>query len=176
MDGFSFINPYRRRSYMSIVGTVVEINPVETGNRRNMGCSQMVTIEDEEGNIANFIVSPNTYVVDCTKLYESMAVEIFFDADAAMPLIYPPQYNAAVVVNSVPGMNWAVGYFNSALMNSDQTLKLNIAPSTEVTTMNHQNFLGTVANHNLIVQYDVTTRSIPAQTTPVRVIVMCSMN
>lgn len=175
MDGFYSPNPYRRRSYMSIVGTVVEIAPVETGNRRNMGCSQMVTLEDDEGNIANFIISPNTYVVDCNKMYEGMVTEIFFDADAPIPLIYPPQYNAAVVVMSIPGVNWAVGYFNSALMNADQTLKLNIGPSTEVVTMNHQNYLGTVANHNLIVQYNQTTRSIPAQTTPVRIFVMCGM-
>lgn len=173
MDVNRFVNQRRRKSYRSMIGTVIEINPMEMGSRINMGCNQFVTIEDEEGSISNFVVSPSTYVVDQFRIFEGMVVEFFYDADAAIPLIYPPQYQAVVVTTVIPGVNWTMGYFNNILLNQEQSLKLNIGPGTEVVTMNNQLYTGIVANHNLIVQYTMTTRSIPPQTTPDRIIVMC---
>lgn len=70
----------------------------------------------------------------------------------------------------VPGQNVKVDYFNEQLVISDGTLKLNITPFTQITLENGQAF---TANHNLIIVYGPTTRSIPAITTPYRIIIMC---
>ena len=53
------------------------------------------------------------------------------------------------------------------------TLKLNITPYTNIVLGNGQAFSGNPGNRNLIVLYGATTKSIPAQTTPYKIIVMC---
>ena len=65
-------------------------------------------------------------------------------------------------------------YFNQDLLNTDETLKLNISDSTNVLLPNGQTFFYNPGGHYLLVLYLFTTRSIPAQTTPQSVIVFCS--
>ena len=171
-------NSYRMRQrpvYMVFEGFVthLEIAPGMIG--RYDGCTQMVTVENEAGNTVNFLMNASTFVVDYTTLYESMPVTVFYSGDTAVPAIYPPQYEAAVIAPRQEGQNVFVGYFNNLLMSSDQRLKLNLAPTTQVVTSNNQTFMGNPGNHTLAVQYSQTTRSIPAQTTPERVIVLCGM-
>lgn len=76
----------------------------------------------------------------------------------------------------VQGQNVKVDYFNEQLESSDGTLKLNIGPFTQIVMENGQWFTASPANHDLIVIYGPTTRSIPAQTTPYKIIVMCPKN
>ena len=163
----------RRANYIPYEGTVIEINTFDTNNRRSSGCSQIVTVEDFDGNIANFIVSPDTYVVDMITLYEGLEVIFFYDSSLPVPLIYPPRYQAAIVTQKLEGVNVIAGYFNYILLNQEASLRLNIGANTQVVTKNNQTFLGNPANKNLIVFYGATTRSVPAQTNPDRIIVMC---
>ncbi len=97
----------------------------------------------------------------------------FYDADAPVPLIYPPQFRAIVMVKNVPYLNVKVDYFNSQLESRDGKLKLNIAPTAQIVLKNGQAFTGNPANRNLIVVYGPATKSIPAQTTPYKIVVMC---
>lgn len=170
---FNQVNQRRRANYIPYEGTVIEINTFDTNNRRNSGCSQIVTVEDFDGNIANFIVSPDTYVVDMITLYEGLEVIFFYDGSLPVPLIYPPRYQAAIVTQKLEGVNVVAGYFNYILLNQEASLRLNIGANTQVVTKNNQTFLGNPANKNLIVFYGASTRSIPAQTNPDRIIVMC---
>ena len=66
-----------------------------------------------------------------------------------------------------------VSYYNTALVNEDQTLQLNMDNTVNLRTTNNQYYQGSPANHNLVVVYDTSTRSIPAQTTPRQVVVLC---
>ncbi len=170
---FNGMNPYRRSSFGSVSGTIVDMVPARIGNRRANGCMIFATIEDEEGNTVNFIMSPSTYVVDFETLSVGMSVTFWYQMDAPMPLIYPPQYNAVVVALNKSGRNVEVGYFNMGLVNEDMTLQLNMDGAVDVRTTNNQYFQGNPANHNLVVIYETSTRSIPAQTTPKTVIVLC---
>ena len=149
---------FRRSKFGSVTGTIVDMMPTRVGNRRAEGCTIFVTIEDMDGNTVNFLMSPATYVVD-----------------APMPLIYPPQYNAVVAAVNRNGQMINVDYYNTALVNQEQTLQLNMDASVDVRTTNNQYFQGNPANHNLVVIYDNSTRSIPAQTTPIKVVVLCPM-
>lgn len=90
-----------------------------------------------------------------------------------MPLIYPPQYNAVAAAEVKNGQNVDVDFYNASLVNESQTLKLNMDGSVDVRTTNNQYFQGNPANHNLMVVYSSSTRSIPAQTTPSKVVVLC---
>ena len=144
-----------------------------TGVGNYDACAQMLTVENEAGNTVNFLFNPDTFVVDYATLYETMPVTVFYNGNAAAPLIYPPQYVAAVIAPQQEGQMVFVGYFNNLLMSSDQSLKLNLAPTTQVMTTNNQTYMGNPGNHTLVVLYSQTTRSIPAQTTPEKIIVLC---
>lgn len=166
---------FRRSKFGSVTGTIVDMMPTRVGNRRAEGCTIFVTIEDMDGNTVNFLMSPATYVVDFDTLSVGMQCTFWYDADAPMPLIYPPQYNAVVAAVNRNGQMINVDYYNTALVNQEQTLQLNMDASVDVRTTNNQYFQGNPANHNLVVIYDNSTRSIPAQTTPIKVVVLCPM-
>lgn len=165
--------PLKRKRFGQVTGTIVEMVPTRVGNRRANGCMIFVTLEDSDGSIVNFILSPSTFVLDFDTLSVGMVCSFWYLADAPMPLIYPPQYNAVVAAQEKNSRTVNVGYYNSALVNEDNTLQLNLDRTVEVRTTNNQYFQGSPANHSLVVVYDSSTRSIPAQTTPKKIVVLC---
>lgn len=167
------MNPYRRSSFGSVSGTIVDLLPARIGNRRANGCMIYGTVEDGDGNTVNFIMNPTTFVVDFETLSVGMEVTFWYRMDSPMPLIYPPQYNAVVVAQNRNNRSIEVGYFNTGFVNEDMTLQLNMDGSVDVRTTNNQYFQGSPANHNLVVIYETSTRSIPAQTTPKEIFVLC---
>ena len=166
-------NSFRRSSFGSVNGVIEELVPTRMGNRRYNPCILFATVEDVSGNIVNFVITPDTYVVDFTTLSVGMRCTFWYRADAPTPLIYPPQYNAVVVAQDSEDEFVEVGYFNSALINEEQSLRLNIDGTVDVRTTNNQYFQGSPANNNLVVSYRTSTRSMPAQTTPTSVVVLC---
>lgn len=159
--------------YQSFQGTVTMINDIRGGTGTRPGCYIMITVEDRSGSIVNFVVNPMTYFVDHVTLYEGDEVIGFYDANAPAPLIYPPQFQAIVMAKQSNDQFVTVDFFDMQLTNRDNTLKLNIGPNTQVLLVNDQEFRGSLRNRDLIVVYSFTTRSIPAQTTPMQVIVLC---
>lgn len=160
-------------AFRSFSGIITMIDNFWTGNEETAGCYKLMTVQNMEGGIVNFVVTPTTYFVDHAMVVVGDWVIGFYDANAPVPLILPPQYRAIVMARIMPGLNVKVDYFDSQLISSDGTLKLNIGPCTRIILQNGQAFTGNPANHNLIVLYGPTTRSIPAQTTPYKIIVMC---
>ncbi len=118
-------------------------------------------------------MSPITYFVDHEMVSVGDRVTGYYDGNAAVPLIFPPQYRALIMVKDNPYQNVKVDYFNAQLVSSDGQLRLNISPYTPIVLTNGQAFSRTPANRNLIVIYGPTTKSIPAQTTPYKIIVWC---
>ena len=116
------------------------------------------------------------YVVDFTTLSVGMMATFWYRNDAPMPLIYPPQYTAVVVAEDRNDRYVDVSYYNNSLTNEEQTLQLNLDGTVDVRTVNNQYFQASPANHNLVVIYSSSTRSIPAQTTPSTVVVLCDRN
>lgn len=165
--------PMRRSRFGSVSGTIVDMVPAAMGNRRTNGCMIFVTVEDMDGNTVNFVVTPSTYVVDFETLSVGMPCTFWYNTDMPVPLIYPPQYNAVVAAQNKNGRMINVGYYNTSMVNEDQTLQLNVDGSVDVRTTNNQYFQGSPANHNLVVIYSNSTRSIPAQTTPQEIVVLC---
>ena len=135
-------------------------------------CEQQVTIRDDNG-ISNFIISTDTYVIGEVRLRPGMLVSAFYDAALPVPLIFPPRYQAVIIGRKSPTENMFVGYFDDTLTAEDDGLKLNLDRSTEVVTSNGQTFRCRPENQMLIVYYSETTRSIPPQTTPRKIIVLC---
>ena len=155
-------------------GRLTQIRDLLTEDPSTAGCLKMMTLVDGDGSIVNFVVTPDTYFVDHVTLRVGDQVIGFYDANAPVPMIYPPQYEALVMARVTRGRNVEVAFFDSRLVSSDGWLKLNIGPSTQILLENDQAFNGNPTNRNLVVTFGPTTRSIPAQTTPYEIIVLCS--
>ena len=108
------------------------------------GCYKLMSVENGSGNLVNFVVSPTTYFVDHVMVIVGDNVTGFYDANAPVPLIFPPQFRAIVMARNTPYRNVKVDYFNSQLVSSDNNLKLNIAPSTHIVLKNDQAFSRTL--------------------------------
>lgn len=161
-------------NFLSFSGIVTMISDFWLGtNNDGGGCYQLISVENQSGSIVNFVVAPDTYFVDHEAVTIGDQVTGFYDADAPAPLIFPPQYRAIVMAKENVRQNVTVDFFNSQLENSDGSLRLNLSTNTQVLLENGQLFNRYPANRNLIVIYGATTRSIPAQTTPSKVIVIC---
>jgi len=162
-------------NFGSFSGIITMISDFWTGDEQTAGCYKLMSVQNSNGSMVNFVVTPATYFVDHVMMTVGDVVIGFYDADAPVPLIYPPQYQAIVMAKISQYQNVKVDFFDEQLVSSDGTLRLNISPFTQILLENDQPFTGNPANHNLIVVYGATTRSIPAQTTPYKIIVMCQL-
>lgn len=153
-------------AFIPITGTILNIS------RGSDCCSQMMAMRTENG-IVNFMIDSRTLVIDSRLLRAGMRVAAFYDSSLPVPLIFPPQYRAQIV--AVPGRSEQVTlkHFNRNLVAADRSLQLNISDRTVVQTVNGQSFDCHPGNQDLLVYYSATTRSIPPQTTPGRIIVFC---
>lgn len=82
------------RSLVPVIGTIRNISPMS-----GECCSQMVSVDTRDGQI-DFVVSPDTLVIENIRLRQGMSVAAFYDANRPFPLIFPPQYRAE---KSLPG-------------------------------------------------------------------------
>lgn len=139
---------------------------------RGVDGSKFVSVENEAGAEANIIVSDDTYQLNDAEIIVGSEITGFYQANAPMILIYPPQYNAEVVVIDNKDQNIKVDKFDKNLVSADHALKLNISDDTEIISSDGNPFTGELANRKLVVTYDVSTRSIPAQTNPIKVVVL----
>ena len=131
-------------AYISNTGKITEIADTEDGNK-------VFTMDNENGGL-RFVVAPTTTIVDretgsvitADKLTEGMEVAVIYGANAPMGMSMPPYMGqvTTVVANADKG-SISVGHFNDDLLNEKDLLQLNI-----------------------------TTRSIPAQTTPSLVLLL----
>jgi hypothetical protein len=150
--------------------------------------STVTDITDAENpeNIINFTTTENTLVVDAISgeiksvedVKEDDMITVYTNALAPAPLILPAQYRADVIVvnsrdNNVLGFIDVDTYEGKeeGLVNMANTLALNNDEKTVIVDKEGNEYTESLENKDLLVIYTNSTRSIPAQTTPVKVIV-----
>ncbi|MDO5346347.1 MAG: hypothetical protein Q4E91_11470 [Lachnospiraceae bacterium] len=153
-------------TFVPVIGVIVNIT------RGFDCCSQMISLRTE-GGIVNFVIDPQTMVIECRRLRAGMRVAAFYDSSLPVPLIFPPQYRAQII--AVIGRNEQVmlNYFDRNLLAGDQSLRLNLGGNTMIQSVNGQSYTCSPGENVLMVFYSVTTRSIPPQTTPRKIVVLC---
>ncbi len=157
-----------KQSYFnSFTGTVKEIRDSES-----MKGSKFITVESEGGATSTIVVSSDTYVVNHAEIIVGSVITGFYDANAPMLMIYPPQYNAKVVAVENKEQNVKVDVFDKDLVSADHSLKLNINEDTKIALEDGTVYDGELANKTLVVIYGATTKSIPAQTNPSQIVVL----
>lgn len=133
----------------------------------------------KEGESTNTLaVTADTLVFDNTgkqiELKKGDKITAHTYANKPMILIYPPQYSPEVVIVETEEMGTAsVGTFDENLLDENLSLKLNVSEDTELSSLSGKEVKSTdLAEQNLLVFYKFTTRSIPAQTSPHKVVVL----
>lgn len=158
--------------FLTVQGRIVDAVPAGK-NDRAQSCAIYFTVEDGQRNIVTVVVTPNTFVADWKPLNVGQEAIFWHRADAPMLLIYPPRYTAAAAAPFKSGRMYDVSFYDDSLVNAERTLQLHLDRSVMLRTSGNQYFQGNPANHELFVSYTNSTRSIPAQTTPTEVIVLC---
>lgn len=106
-------------------------------------------------------------------LQEGMEVSIYYEKDTMMMLSYPGQLspNVVVVKSENKDVNIKIDKFDKELVSDDNGLKLNLNDQVELVDLKGNKIeKEDLANKDLVVFYTVSTRSIPAQTTPQKVV------
>jgi len=123
----------------------------------------------------NFIVDQSTQMLTDNELKEGSQATGFYRSDVPSPTILPARHHALLLAVNVPeGQFIKAARFDDELISDDKTLKLNIGEKTEIVLNNGEAApeglkLGGL---RLAVFYGESTRSMPAITTPIRIIVL----
>lgn len=158
---------------IGIQGKVTAMEGFDTNTSEEQDCNQLLTLSTKDNQLVQFVLRPSTFIIDRAQIRPGNTITCYYDSSMPVPLIYPPRYQAIIVSKPNPYENVYVGYFDEELVNQDNTLKLNVGSRTIIELPNGLAFTGQLENRNLAVIYGSTTRSIPAQTTPSRIIVLC---
>jgi len=162
-------SPQVQPIFIKVAGTV------ESVEERN-NAIYYTTKDGENTNV--FVVNKDTLIFDNTgkevKLQKGDKVTAYTYANKPMLMIYPPQYNPEVIIVESKEMgSVTVDFFNKDLVNTDNSLKLNVGEETVVQSQSGKEVSAKdLAEQHLLVFYTITTRSIPAQTPPTKVIVL----
>ena len=157
-----------QQNFLKITGTLSSL--VKQGNGLLYG-----SIEQQD-NIFNIVVGDKTVVVDNTgkavELKEGMAFTAYVDANKPMIEIYPPQYSPELVIVQTEEAGFVeVAQFDENFGND--TLKLNISDETIIGNLSGTKIAAKdLVGKDVAVFYKFTTFSIPAQTTPSKIILL----
>lgn len=113
--------------------------------------------------------------IDKEDLKEGMEVSMFYSKDTIMLMSYPGQLkpDSIVVRSSKDFIDIKVDKFDKDLVSEDNMLKLNINEGVEVVDREGNKLSKEdILNKDLLVFFTASTKSIPAQTTPEKIIVI----
>lgn len=135
-------------------GTITEVTQTEDG---------LFAEATVDGNPITFFIGTHTPVVtdtgEDTQLDVGMTVYGYVYSNSPMVMIYPPRYTPVIVVVETEARGfYDVASFNDELVNETNTLRIKSEKA--------------MAAGDYAVFYTMTTRSIPAQTTPHRIIAL----
>lgn len=157
----------RERLLIPVVGRVWKVE--DSGEDC---CSRILSIQTPEEEM-DFVLSEDTIVIDSIPIRSGMRIASFFDGKEPMPLVYPPRYQAVLLTRVEKNENVMLSVFDENLVSVGSTLKLELSPLTRIVTRNGQKTACVPVNKKLLVYYTNTTRSIPPQTTPRKIVVLC---
>ncbi len=168
VDAAEDVQAEENAAFISQSGTVESVETTDDG--------VIVWMDNENGGLRFFV--GGTVIVNredgsylqADDLTEGMEITVIYDAMAPMGMSMPPYLGevAAVIANTEAG-NIAIGQFDENLFSEKLQLQLNISEDTVIQHVNGARMIFSaedVKGAEAVVFYDITTRSIPAQTTP----------
>ncbi|MBU5255406.1 copper amine oxidase N-terminal domain-containing protein [Tissierella praeacuta] len=164
--------------YIKYEGKIVEVND----NGKNLS----VLVKDKEDEPYNgmlFHINEDVILLNnkskefITKdtLKKGMKVSAYYHKNTIMAMSMPPQLGPDIIVidESEEPIFTHVSGFNKEFISSDGMLKINPSENTVIVDKDGKKIeKENIINRDLIVFYTISTKSIPAQTTPEKIIVM----
>lgn len=153
-----------------ISGEIIKISDTKHG--------KTILIKDKDKGEYLLNISKDTlfYNLKLENLKIGDTITAFIDPKMPVASSMPPQVTPDVIIkgsNLINDKNIFVDTFNKDLISSDNFLKLNISPETKIVDINGKKLTEKdLYNKVLMVCYTVSTKSIPAQTTPTEIIVL----
>lgn len=156
----------------SFTGVITEVRAFYEDDQSISADKFFVSLVGEDEAEATFLVSTDTFRANGITFEPGTTITGYYDNHAPMTMIYPPQYNVIALSAYDEGSNIKIDVFDENLLSSDGMLVLNSLEGVQITDQRGEPFEGDIAGRALAVYYGISTRSIPAQTTPDAVIVM----
>ncbi len=159
--------------YLSYTGKVKAIEDfnAEDGQR-------ILNMESDEQGPANPVLAKDCFILGGADIKVGDTATLYYEADRPMMLIYPPRYNAAVVVihpaeadAKAPAM--AADLFDKDLVSRSGLIKLAPGEETEILDRDGQAYTGSLSDSLLLVFYQpdaAAAENIPEEVNPVKVI------
>lgn len=157
-----------QENFLKLTGTLASLEKNENG--------LLYGVIEQQDDVFHIVVEKDTVVVDNTgkqvELQEGMTFTAYVDGNKPMILIYPPQYVPDLVVVQTEEAGFVeIAQFDENFAN--ESLKLNISDETVIenlsrTAVDAKDIVGV----DVAVFYKFTTFSIPAQTTPSKIVVL----
>lgn len=153
--------------YLPFTGTVVSVEA-----HQSIDQGYFVSLESETGEPAHFVLTEKTFWIGPKDIQKGDVLTGYYDASRPMILIYPPQYSIDVLVTQPPEGFYKVDFFNKLLESQDHFLKLNLGEETEIVDAQGAVYQEELGCQPLVVFYTTSTKSIPAITTPQKVVIL----
>lgn len=166
-----------KAAFLSESGKIVSVEK----NEKDGSC--VVEITNKQGGL-RFAMDANSLILDrktggnlkVADLTEGMEVAVIYEANSPMGMSLPPYLgNVTAVVANADADNMMVGHFGEDLTDRTSKLQLNISDETRILNLEGAKIrlsAEDVKNQDALVFYDVTTKSLPAQTTPSLVLLL----
>ncbi len=172
--------PVETASYISVDVTVVKTDSNVDGIIKT---TTDVNNKDDQNNTVNLMITDDTLVYDnlgnkkaLSDLTDGSKITVFTGSYEPTPLILPVQYTANVIIinGDKEGNVNADTYLadEEGSTNAANTLNIAAADDTKIVDKNEKEYKGDLDKNDLIVFYGASTKSIPAQTTPTKVVVL----
>ncbi|MBY0123686.1 copper amine oxidase N-terminal domain-containing protein [Bacillus sp. S/N-304-OC-R1] len=134
------------------------------------GLEMIFPVKDE----VLFFNSANGDRLEASAIKEGTKVDVFYDKNKPMPLIYPATITPDFIMVQSENLGFVkVAKFDDKFISLDNELKLHISDDTPLMNEKGETLVkDELAGKELIVFYSETTRSIPAQTMPKKIIAL----
>lgn len=172
--------PVETASYISVDVTVVKTDSDVDGIIKT---TTDVNNKDDQNNTVNLKITDDTLVYDnlgnkkaLSDLTDGSKITVFTGSYEPTPLILPVQYTAnVIIINGDQEGNVNIDTYladEEGYTNAANTLKIATADDTKIVDKDEKEYKGDLDKNDLIVFYGASTKSIPAQTTPTKVVVL----
>ena len=172
--------PVETASYISVDVTVVKTDIDVDGIIKT---TTDVNNKDDQNNTVNLKITDDTLVYDnlgnkkaLRDLTDGSKITVFTGSYEPTPLILPVQYTAnVIIINGDKEGNVNVDTYladEEGYTNAANNLNIAAADDTKIVDKDEKEYKGDLDKNDLIVFYGASTKSIPAQTTPTKVVVL----
>lgn len=172
--------PVETASYISVDVTVVKTDIDVDGIIKT---TTDVNNKDDQNNTVNLKITDDTLVYDnlgnkkaLSDLTDGSKITVFTGSYEPTPLILPVQYTAnIIIINGDKEGNVNVDTYladEEGYTNAANNLNIAAADDTKIVDKDEKEYKGDLDKNDLIVFYGASTKSIPAQTTPTKVVVL----